>query len=170
MKYEILKYRPELKDQILQLQTHLWSPDLALNAAYFEWKYLQNPYSDVPLISVALYDGQVVGMRGMMGAAWQRGLASPVELCPCAADVVIAPQHRNRGLFPVLTRAALQDAADRGLHLALIELPSTLVATWLPEISVNSDTVTCLRSVLMKPEHANWLDEIVAILESARVM
>ncbi len=67
-------------------------------------------------------------------------------------------------------RQLFKDAADRGLYLALIELPSTLVATWLPEISVNSDTVTCLRSVLMKPEHANWLDEIVAILESARVM
>ncbi len=67
-------------------------------------------------------------------------------------------------------RQLFKDAADRGLHLALIELPSTLVATRLPEISVNSDTVTCLRSVLMKPEHANWLDEIVAILESARVM
>lgn len=67
-------------------------------------------------------------------------------------------------------RQLFKDAADRGLHLALIDLPSTLVATRLPEISVNSDTVTCLRSVLMKPEHANWLDEIVAILESARVM
>lgn len=67
-------------------------------------------------------------------------------------------------------RQLFKDAADRGLHLALIDLPSTLVTTRLPEISVNSDTVTCLRSVLMKPEHANWLDEIVAILESARVM
>lgn len=67
-------------------------------------------------------------------------------------------------------RQLFNDAANLGLHLALIELPTTLVATWLPDISVNSDTVTCLRSVLMKPEHANWLDEIVAILESARVM
>jgi hypothetical protein len=47
----------------------------------------------------------------------------------------------------------------------MIELPATLVSECLPEIVSNSDTVTCLRSVLMKPEHAAWLDEIVAILE-----
>ncbi len=72
MEYELLKYRPELKEQILKLQTHLWSlwsPDLALNRAYFEWKYDQNPYIDQPLIYVALCNGEVVGMRGLMGAA-----------------------------------------------------------------------------------------------------
>jgi len=118
MEYEILKYRPELKDQILKLQTNLWSPDIALNAAYFDWKYLQNPYSDLPLIYVALRDGQVVGMRGMMGAAWQRDRASHAEICPCAADVVMVPQHRNRGLFHALTQVALQDAADCGYPFA----------------------------------------------------
>ncbi|MCZ6799066.1 MAG: GNAT family N-acetyltransferase [Nitrospirae bacterium] len=118
MEYEILKYRPELKKDILDLQTYLWSPDLALNAAYFEWKYDQNPYIDQPLIHVAVYKGQVVGMRGLMGAAWQRDGATQVEVCPCAADVVIHPQHRNRGLFETLTRAALQEAAHRGYPFA----------------------------------------------------
>jgi len=72
MEYEILKYRPEFKEHLLELQTHLWSPDLALNRAYFEWKYDHNPYINPPLIYIALYNGQVVGMRGLMGAAWQR--------------------------------------------------------------------------------------------------
>jgi glutamate/tyrosine decarboxylase-like PLP-dependent enzyme len=58
-------------------------------------------------------------------------------------------------------------AAEQNLHLAMVELPSALVGTYAPEIAVNTDTVTCLRSVLMKPEHLDWLDEIVRILETA---
>lgn len=62
-------------------------------------------------------------------------------------------------------RQLFRETASRGLHLAMIELPSTLVTAYLPQMAGNSDTITCLRSVLMKPEHADWLDEIVAILE-----
>jgi len=29
------------------------------------------------------------------------------------------------------------------------------------------DTIVCLRSVLMKPEHREWVDRIWAILEAA---
>ena len=31
----------------------------------------------------------------------------------------------------------------------------------------DADTVTCLRSVLMKPEHSEWLDHIWGILDRA---
>lgn len=58
-------------------------------------------------------------------------------------------------------------AAEQNLHLAMVELPSALVSTYVPEMAVNTDTVTCLRSVLMKPEHRDWLDEIARILETA---
>ncbi len=45
--------------------------------------------------------------------------------------------------------------AKRDLHLALVQLPgSWFRPDWRDE------TVTCLRSVLMKPEHEAWLDRI----------
>jgi len=45
--------------------------------------------------------------------------------------------------------------ASRGLHLALVQLPgSWFVPAWC------SERVTCLRSVLMKPEHEAWIGEI----------
>jgi tyrosine decarboxylase / aspartate 1-decarboxylase len=54
--------------------------------------------------------------------------------------------------------------ATRGLHLALVELPES----WLgPSRFGNTGLVTCLRSVLMKPEHAEWLDRIWARLGAA---
>ena len=67
-------------------------------------------------------------------------------------------------------RQVFNDTASRGLHLAMIELPAALVVEWLPQMAENSTMVTCLRSVLMKPEHADWLDEIVAILNTCAAL
>jgi glutamate/tyrosine decarboxylase-like PLP-dependent enzyme len=63
-------------------------------------------------------------------------------------------------------RRLFAGAAEQGLHLAMMELPVDLLQHYAPGIKANSKTVTCLRSVLMKPEHRNWLDPIVAILET----
>jgi hypothetical protein len=80
--------------------------------------------------------------------------------------VVYAVSAADTSTASERARQVFNDAARQGLHLAMIELPADLVVEWLPEMAGNSDTVTCLRSVLMKPEHADWLDEIVAILNS----
>jgi glutamate/tyrosine decarboxylase-like PLP-dependent enzyme len=60
--------------------------------------------------------------------------------------------------------------ALRDLHLALVELP----LRWFQPAEVSESangagTVTCLRSVLMKPEHEAWLDEIWERLTAASV-
>ena len=114
MQYEVIKYCSDLKKQILELQRHLWSPRLELNEAYFQWKYEQNPYTQTPLIYLALTDGKVVGMRGFYGAQWHVGSPSQVAPCVCAGDLVIAPEHRNRGLFTQIMNAACQDLANSG--------------------------------------------------------
>jgi glutamate/tyrosine decarboxylase-like PLP-dependent enzyme len=47
--------------------------------------------------------------------------------------------------------------AARDLHLALVHLP----LSWFQTAGVrDAGLITCLRSVLMKPEHAAWLDRI----------
>jgi len=56
-------------------------------------------------------------------------------------------------------------AAKKDLHLAMIKLPVEIVRNYLPELEANTETVTCLRSVLMKPEHGDWLGRIMDILE-----
>jgi len=53
--------------------------------------------------------------------------------------------------------------ARRGLHLALVHLP----ASWFGVPGVDGQTLTCLRSVLMKPEHEAWLGEIWERLSAA---
>jgi len=113
--YEIVKYRPDLRPQVLQLQTHLWSRDLDANGAYFRWKYEENPYCPEPLVHLAVYDGQIVGMRGMCGARWQVGAPPETFLAPYADDLVVAPEHRDRGLFTRIMRASLDELAGRGV-------------------------------------------------------
>ncbi len=77
---------------------------------------------------------------------------------PSADDTATATQR---------SRAVFEHAASDNLHLAMIELPADLVAHHVPAIVQNSQTVMCLRSVLMKPEHRDWLDRIMTVLEAA---
>jgi len=53
-------------------------------------------------------------------------------------------------------------AAERNLHLALAELPTAFFD--LRDVEVDRSTMTCLRSVLMKPDHVNWVEQIWEIL------
>lgn len=61
-------------------------------------------------------------------------------------------------------RRVFLQAAEQGLHLALIELPTEFVQNYIPELAATSKTVTCLRSALMKPEHREWVPEIMKTL------
>lgn len=60
-------------------------------------------------------------------------------------------------------RRIFTEAGERNLHLAVAELPVAFFD--LPEGMVaDRETITCIRSVLMKPEHADWIEPIWAIL------
>jgi tyrosine decarboxylase/aspartate 1-decarboxylase len=58
-------------------------------------------------------------------------------------------------------------AAEENLHLALAHLPARFLqgSEW-PDGDTEA-TITCLRSVLMKPEHLSWVEEIGKRLEKA---
>jgi tyrosine decarboxylase / aspartate 1-decarboxylase len=64
--------------------------------------------------------------------------------------------------------AIFEQARQMDLYLALAELPVRLfpAETW-PDRAGDAAHVTCLRSVMMKPEHLAWLDEIWRRLDAA---
>src|SRR5580700_11078656 len=64
------------------------------------------------------------------------------------------------------SRRIFTAAAAKNLHLALAELPASFFQNLPTTIRRDKPTVTALRSVLMKPEHAEWLDQIHSILTS----
>jgi GNAT superfamily N-acetyltransferase len=117
--YEIVPYGAMHKGQVAALQTHLWSGDLDLAMRYLEWKYEQNPYLPEPLIYLAFSGGELVGMRGFYGATWEAGSPPAGFLVPVADDLVVAPEHRNRGLVTLIMRAAFEDLASRGYQYVL---------------------------------------------------
>jgi tyrosine decarboxylase / aspartate 1-decarboxylase len=63
-----------------------------------------------------------------------------------------------------LAQAIFDEAAKRDLHLALVQLPVGLFLEGAWPDGTPASTVTCLRSVLMKPEHLDWVDRIWEIL------
>lgn len=63
-------------------------------------------------------------------------------------------------------RETFAACAMRGLHLALVELPQYWFGPG-DSVEATPKTVTCLRSVLMKPEHESWLPEIWKRLSEA---
>ena len=68
----------------------------------------------------------------------------------------------------VLAQSVFEEAARRDLHLALAKLPVSLFAPDAWKQHSNAEGyVTCLRSVLMKPDHLRWLDEIWRRLDDA---
>jgi glutamate/tyrosine decarboxylase-like PLP-dependent enzyme len=63
-------------------------------------------------------------------------------------------------------RKAFNACAARDLHLALVQLPGSWFGV-SGGVEGGSGAVTCLRSVLMKPEHEAWLDRIWERLSQA---
>ena len=79
-------------------------------------------------------------------------------------DIVVWALHAAGPEESSLRARRLFDAAaSRGLHLALVQLPGSYFAA----SKEAGAAITCLRSVLMKPEHEAWLGEIWQRLSAA---
>ena len=83
-------------------------------------------------------------------------------------DIVVwTPRATSASRASQLARAVFDECARRGLHLALAELPLAFFDAKAAGMAADRETVTSLRSVLMKPEHRDWVARIHAILEEA---
>jgi len=89
---------------------------------------------------------------------------------PPELDIVIwIPRANSAREASRLSRAMFEEAAGRNLHLALASLPTRFFAECAPEMKADQENVTCLRSVLMKPEHREWVERIYKVLEQSAV-
>ena len=100
-------------------------------------------------------------------ALWKRIHADErfITAFPPELDIIVwAPRADSVSAASKQARKLFSAAEDKQLYLALANLPVTLFdlpADMLPD----QPTITCLRSVLMKPEHLDWVDEIWSILD-----
>ena len=74
--------------------------------------------------------------------------------------VVFAPKAVSVSEASLLSRKIYEAAAKRDLHLAVAELPVQFWEANLGAMKRDRTTITCLRSVLMKPEHFEWIERI----------
>ncbi len=85
---------------------------------------------------------------------------------PPELDIVVwAPAASSVTEASALSREIFAGAAERNLHLALAELPAALFDLQSAGTEKDSETITCLRSALMKPEHKKWVGRMWKILD-----
>ena len=81
--------------------------------------------------------------------------------------LVFAPRASSVRESSALSRKIFEAAARHDLHLAVAELPIYFWESNLAGMKPDRETLTCLRSVLMKPEHLEWVDRIWELLAKA---
>ncbi|MEO5936769.1 MAG: aminotransferase class I/II-fold pyridoxal phosphate-dependent enzyme [Terriglobales bacterium] len=86
---------------------------------------------------------------------------------PPELDIVVwAPRVQLASQASNSSREIFAAAARHDLHLALATLPARFFANEVG-MKMDTDSVTCLRSVLMKPEHQQWVKMIGDRLDEA---
>jgi tyrosine decarboxylase/aspartate 1-decarboxylase len=89
---------------------------------------------------------------------------------PPALDILVwAPGGSTASQISKRTDDFFEAAAAKNLHLAKFKCPVSLLKNRWVDVDFDQDTVVCLRSCLMKPEHYDWVDRIWEILDRIAV-
>jgi len=81
-------------------------------------------------------------------------------------DIVVwTPAGSTAGEISQRSESMFRAAAAEDLHLATLRYPSSLLRPAWDDVDFDQDTVLCLRSCLMKPEHREWVDRIWSVLD-----
>jgi glutamate/tyrosine decarboxylase-like PLP-dependent enzyme len=115
----------------------------------------------LPLIKAGEFANGLASSREAAMLLHQKICADDRFVSPFAPELDILVWGVRAATATASSRLAQQifdAAAGKNLHLALAQLPSSFfpAGSWPDQ----QGTVTCLRSVLMKPEHLSWLNEI----------
>lgn len=81
--------------------------------------------------------------------------------------VIFAPKGATTSEVSALSQAIFDETAKNELHMALTNLPKSLLGAWWDDITWEGDKVTCLRTCLMKPEHLEWMPKIWDVLDKS---
>jgi len=124
----------------------------------------------LPLARGGEFAGMLEDCREAAVLLHRRLAQDPRWLAPIVPEldiVVWAPRARAASELSALSQRIFDVAAKHALHLALIRLPTLFFSGAAAGFEPDRDTVLCLRSVLMKPEHLPWLPRLWEILARA---
>jgi tyrosine decarboxylase/aspartate 1-decarboxylase len=124
----------------------------------------------LPLVTGGEFAGMLAATRAAALALYERLCADGrfITTSPPELDIVVwAPRAARVSEAAELARRIFAEAARRNLHLALAELPARFFNLQAARMEPDRERLTCLRSVLMKPEHREWVPRLVKILDQA---
>jgi glutamate/tyrosine decarboxylase-like PLP-dependent enzyme len=89
-------------------------------------------------------------------------------LFPPELDIVVwAVRAETAGEASARARRLFDAAAGLDLHLALATFPRSMAEASRPVSRWDADEIVCLRACAMKPEHREWMPEILRRLDGA---
>jgi len=118
----------------------------------------------LPLVKGGAFAGMLEGCHSAALELHSRLAADPRFLAGFTPEldiVVWAVRAETASRSSEAARSLFASAAGNDIHLALAELP-VMFFHERGETLAGNETVACLRSVLMKAEHAGWTERIVA--------
>ena len=123
----------------------------------------------LPLAKGGEFARSLASGRSAARALYERLAADKrfITAFPPELDIVVwAPKADTVSAASELSRKIFAEAGRQNLHLAIADLPVELFN--LPaSMEQDRKTITCLRSVVMKPEHQAWVGRIWEILDRA---
>ncbi len=116
---DYIKYTSEYKDATLKLLAMLWSHlNDQQRRLLFEWRYEQNPFAQENYIYLAMFGMQVVGFRAFVPQILECKGNRITGLT--AADAIVHPDFRRKGIFSGLIRFFLRDLEDKCVNNCVI--------------------------------------------------
>jgi len=84
-------------------------------------------------------------------------------------DIVIwASKAATTSEISRISQQTFERAEALELHMATFSYPSALIKKAYPEVEIDSEYTICMRSCLMKPEHADWIELIWQIIDQVQ--
>jgi len=84
---------------------------------------------------------------------------------PPELDILVwAPNGESASQISNRSEEMFRLAAESNVHLATFKYPASLLKFLWKDVYFDRENVVCLRSCLMKPEHADWIEDIWSII------
>lgn len=159
--------------EILDVSTRAlgWDPHDP-NEAFFRWKHLDNPAGASPMwVATDGPEGPIAGFRTML--RWRYRTAGGDDLLAVrAVDTATDPDHQRKGIFRLLTTAAVDELRDAGIGFVFNtpndkSRPGYLRMGWidagrLPVRFTVSSPAALLRLARARTAARKWSEPLVA--------
>lgn len=87
-------------------------------------------------------------------------------ILPPELDILVwAPNGSSASQISKRTEDIFHAAAKENIHFATFKYPSSLLQTIWTDVAFDQQSVTCLRSCMIKPEHYDWAERIWEIFD-----